>query len=253
MANNKVQLANGTVLIDITDTTANASDVAQGKYFYTASGVKTEGTSSGGGGNTYSVSMSLNGVTSSTDDTSVLQGNSFYADLVPTTGETIDVVKVMMGGVDVTSQVLTAGTKTKTITANGTYDAATDNASGYSSVIVNVPEPPKPLNLQAYLGYATVTATSYTATNVSITVAKTGIYRISWMAYRNRNANTHGTQIYKNGTAIGTAVTTWLNIYGQNNSLENQSLTKGDVITIYARSSNTSYVTGVGNLIIKEV
>lgn len=35
---------------DVTDTTASASDVAQGKYFYTSSGVRTQGTSSGGGG-----------------------------------------------------------------------------------------------------------------------------------------------------------------------------------------------------------
>lgn len=32
---------------DVTDTTAVASDVAQGKYFYTAAGVKTEGTATG--------------------------------------------------------------------------------------------------------------------------------------------------------------------------------------------------------------
>lgn len=35
---------------DVTDTTASASDVATGKYFYTASGVRTQGTNSGGGG-----------------------------------------------------------------------------------------------------------------------------------------------------------------------------------------------------------
>lgn len=35
---------------DVTDTTASASDVATGKYFYTSAGVRTQGTNSGGGG-----------------------------------------------------------------------------------------------------------------------------------------------------------------------------------------------------------
>lgn len=34
---------------DVTDTTAAAADVASGKYFYTSSGVRTQGTASGGG------------------------------------------------------------------------------------------------------------------------------------------------------------------------------------------------------------
>lgn len=200
----------------------------------------------GGGGSTYSVTMSLNGVTSSTDDTSVLKGNSFFADLTPASGETIDVVTITMGGVDVTSQVFTPGTKTKTITANGTYAALSDNASGYSSVTVDTP------NVQSYMGYGTVKTTSYTSTGVALTVAKTGTYSISWMAYRNRNANTHGTQLYKNGSAVGTANTTWVDTYGQSNMLTGQSLNAGDVVTIYARTSGTSYVTGVGNLIIRQ-
>lgn len=55
---------------DVTDTTASASDVASGKYFYTAAGTRTAGTASGGGsvqydtktasgGNTYPTSLSF--------------------------------------------------------------------------------------------------------------------------------------------------------------------------------------------------
>ena len=36
--------------VDVTDTTASASDVATGKYFYSADGTRTAGTNSGGGG-----------------------------------------------------------------------------------------------------------------------------------------------------------------------------------------------------------
>lgn len=44
---NKVIKADGTTIIDISDTTAAAADVAVGKYFYTAAGAKVEGTNSG--------------------------------------------------------------------------------------------------------------------------------------------------------------------------------------------------------------
>ena len=42
---------------DVTDTTAAASDVASGKYFYTAAGVRTQGTNSGGGGTSKNVQV----------------------------------------------------------------------------------------------------------------------------------------------------------------------------------------------------
>lgn len=41
---NKVELADGTTLLDISDTTAQAGDVLQGEIFYTASGARSVGT-----------------------------------------------------------------------------------------------------------------------------------------------------------------------------------------------------------------
>lgn len=53
---------------DVTDTTAAAADVASGKYFYTAAGVRTQGTNSGGGGSSKNVQVaqSTSRATSST-------------------------------------------------------------------------------------------------------------------------------------------------------------------------------------------
>ena len=57
---NKVVLGSET-LIDLTDTTATASDVASGKVFYTASGAKATGTASGGTSPTGTISITANG------------------------------------------------------------------------------------------------------------------------------------------------------------------------------------------------
>ena len=53
---------------DVTDTTAAASDVATGKYFYNASGVRTQGTNSGGGGDSKNAQV-VQGTTRTTSST----------------------------------------------------------------------------------------------------------------------------------------------------------------------------------------
>lgn len=132
---NKVVQSDGTTLIDITDTTSVASDVKQGTYFYLATGEKVQGSAPG----TYSVTLSLNGASSSATGTKVVSGGSYFTELTPTTsGHKISSITVTMGGVDITSQVFKPGVGGKAITANGTYNASSDNLSGYDTVTVNV-------------------------------------------------------------------------------------------------------------------
>ena len=157
MAVNKVIYGSQT-LIDITDTTATASDVSSGKYFYTNAGVRTQGTASGGSGK----------------------------------------------------------------------------------------------NIQVYSGMDYARASSYTATDVTLTVSKSGTYTVSWMGFRNTTSGTSGSQLYINGSAHGSAHTSFTSSYGQSVTETNVSLDEGDVLVVRARARNSSYYMYVGNLIIEE-
>lgn len=127
------------------------------------------------------------------------------------------------------------------------------NSSGLTKnqeVIYYENAPSSSNNVQAYAGYDTVNVNTYTDTDVTLTVAKSGTYTISWMGWRNTTSGTSGSQLYKNGNAVGTANTSFLNSYGQHVTLTGQSLSQGDVLVVRARSRNASYCMGVGNLII---
>lgn len=137
----------GNTLIDLTDSTLNAANqIASGVTAYDRSGTKLTGTLVVD--STYSVTKNLTDVSSSADDTKVIAGNSFFTRLAPIPNNyVISSITVTMGGVDVTSQVFhpdegggggsTLGTKS--ISANGTYNASSDNLDGYSQVTVAVP------------------------------------------------------------------------------------------------------------------
>lgn len=147
---------------DVTDTTATASDVASGKYFYTAAGVKTQGTNSGGGGTSKNIQ--------------IVQNNS-----------------------------------------------------------------------------TRITSTAYSKACGTITVSKAGTYDIYYSAYRTSTSGSWGTQWYKNGTAQGTAQTTFTNSYYQAIHLTNITLAEDDTVDVYGRSRGSNYYLYVGQLIIIEV
>lgn len=146
---------------DVSDTTAQASDVSNTKYFYTSAGVRTQGTNSGGGG----------------------------------------------GG----------------------------------------------LNTQVYIGHQRIASQSYVATDLTLKVAQSGKYTVSWTGVRSSTSGTSGSRLSINDTDQ-TAYTTFLSDETRLQVVEmtNVSLSANDTIVVKARSRSNSYYMTVANLIIKQ-
>lgn len=134
----------------------------------------------------------------------------------------------------------------KSITANGTgIDVAE-----YATVTVNV-SGSGGMNKQIYYGYANVKNNGYIASNATLTVAKTGTYKVSWVAWRSSSQGTMGTQLYRNSTG-GTQNQTFTSTYGQQITLTNQSYTAGDILTIYATSGSSTRSINIANFVIEQ-
>lgn len=134
------------------------------------------------------------------------------------------------------------------ITGKGVDAAATDSAATLAEKIGQIPT-----GVKAQINYlgADVTATSFTATSVTLTVEKTGTYDIRFSVWKSNNSANSTGRVYLNGTALTSTVTAMSN-YGERHTVSGQALTAGDVLTLYGKSSSTSYSTCVGYLTIFE-
>lgn len=222
MAVNKVMYF-GETLLDLTADTVTPADVMQGKTLHTADGQPKTG------------SFTL-------------------ASELATQDSLIEQIKEELQGKSSGGTAAKLQSKTVELNANGQHVVTPDTGyDGMKDVTVNVNVASSGKNMQGYRGYASVTSTSYTATAVKLTVKKTGTYNVSWMGWRSTNSGTSGSQLYKNGTAYGSANTSFVNTYGHSVNLSNVPLNEGDEIVVRARARSTSYVMAVGNLIIEEV
>ena len=106
-------------------------------------------------------------------------------------------------------------------------------------------------NAQAVTSTSRVTSTSYSKVSGEITVEKTGTYDVYWSTMRSSTSGTWGSQLYIDGSAYGSAQTSFSN-HVQAIHLSNVHLDAGDKISVYARSRGNSYYAYVPLLTIIE-
>lgn len=135
-----------------------------------------------------------------------------------------------------TETIITPTLVTKAITENGTYNAAADNADGYSSVTVNVPTGPS--NIETVLGsgvlieVAGVSGTDVSRTMWTRTAAQDEkvIFHPNTQVKTNTGANDGYFKVLKNGVVV---VSTYANTSTTTSfSIPDIDLEAGDVLTI---------------------
>ena len=93
----------------------------------------------------------------------------------------------------------------------------------------------------------TIVGNKITATGIKIVVPKTGTYRFKFACGRTNITGDWTTQLYKNGSAISGAVSTWSSYEGY--CIADVSCDSEDEIEIYAQSRGANYRNIIGQLV----
>lgn len=168
---------------DVTDTTAAAADVASGKYFYTAAGVRTQGTSSGGGGTDRLVLIQTTSLGSlSTSSTSAADTGKTVSCASTTGWANYDLLLV-----DISVDTKTNGRHTSTVTPvllTGTSNVSTKNTYSVGS---------NKWNSKLSSSGTASTRQGTTAYGVYINAASVSSNTLTMTVYYRYNSNSTGT------------------------------------------------------------
>ena len=133
---------------------AGASQVLSGKTFTNGSAVGIVGTMKNFAGQTPTVTATVEA--SDEDYIATIDLDDGYYESVK-----INAKAVYDAGVTTGENNIKSSLKTKSITTNGTYNASSDSASGYSSVTVNVSGSSVIKKVGSYTGNQTINVSSY--------------------------------------------------------------------------------------------
>lgn len=229
MAISKI-IVNGTTNMDVTQTTATASDVLYGKTLVVADGTTATGT----------IQTVAAGTPTATKGTVSNHAISVTPSVTNTTGYISGGTKTGTA-VSVSASELVSGSETKT--ANGTYDV-----TNLAELVVNV-SGGSSKNVQVAQSTTRSTSTSYTEV-ISLTCTTAGTYDVYWSTHRTSTSSTWGSQLYLGGTAYGTADTgNWSN-HIQNKHLTGVQIAANQKVSVRVRSRGSNYYGYVGTLTI---
>lgn len=199
-----------------------------------------------------------------------------YAGIIPTgtininENAVVDVTNYASASVNVPAPSPNLQSKSIEITENGTQTVLAD--SGYDGldeveITTNVQSSGGGKNFQSNTDtFYAIGNGAYTHSGLKLTVNKTGIYTVRWFAYRTSTSYDSFASALYIDDVLHTQKTTWgapyirdnaSSITGnqssfQNNKVENVQLQEGQVVEIYSKSRNSSYLTYVGFLILEE-